>query len=174
MRERMCVHARVYVCAGVQARTHTHVCTGLNCSLKFCSCVNIHETVELIEDKSTSCMQAIDTSSLSHPHEDRPVLVYTEVVKFSMHRWRRQICAWYIIHVLCKAVILLPYTYMQVWELHEPFYFYYFFITTLEVVVQPGAVKLVLWRHWMHATQGASSNVRSREPISVHLVVHVW
>ena len=39
-------------------------------------------------------------------------------------------------------------------------------------VVQPGAVKLVLWRHWMHAPElHASSDVR--EPISLHQAVHM-
>ena len=33
-----------------------------------------------------------------------------------------------------------------------------------------GAVKLVLWRHWMHVNSGASSDVR--EPISLHQAVH--
>ena len=38
--------------------------------------------------------------------------------------------------------------------------------------IQPGWVKLVLWRRWMHVNSGASSGVR--EAISLHQAVWLW
>ena len=68
---------------------------------------------------------------------------------------------------------------MLSWELSENFVFYISFLIIVfpahgrlnDIVsnVQPGAGKLVLWRHWMHCFSGASSDVK--EPISLHQAV---